>query len=499
MTRTFNWKIVFKTYGALLLIESLFMAFPTLVSHLYGEYDTMAFGISTGLTLLAGIFCLLLGGKAQKKVGQREGYVIVASVWLVFAAFGMLPFYLSGACSTITDSYFESMSGFSTFGGTIFSDVESLSHGILFWRSLSQWIGGMGIIVLSIAVLPMFGLGGMQLYSAEVTGVSYEKLGPRISGTAKGMWIMYISLTLSEIVILWICGMNGFDSICHSMSTIATGGFSTKNLSIMDYSPVIQWTIAVFMLLSGINFTLLIFLFRGKPKRLWKDEETRWYVLSILLFTLILGLGLFLHYGFVEPDDSYLNQHNLITHGERALRKAFFMVTSAVTSTGFAASDYMTWPKLFWVFVFFLMLLGGCAGSTAGGIKQVRVILLIKNGMAECQRRIHPNAVIPAKLNGTPVSQQTINNVMAFVFFYLLIIVLSVMVFCTTGLPFDEAIGTAFSALGNVGVSIGQFGPTGSYENFPVVAKWVASFVMLIGRLEIFTVLLLFSPALWRK
>lgn len=499
MTRTFNWKIVFKTLGALLLIEALFMCIPTLVSHLYREWDTGAFLVSTLITFSAGILGLFTGRKSQKKVGQREGYMIVGLIWIVFAAFGMLPFYLSGACATITDSYFESMSGFSTFGGTIFSDVESLSHGILFWRSLSQWIGGMGIIVLSIAVLPMFGLGGMQLYSAEVTGVSYEKLGPRISGTAKGMWIMYISLTLSEIVILWICGMNGFDSICHSMSTIATGGFSTKNLSIMDYSPVIQWTIAVFMLLSGINFTLLIFLFRGKPKRLWKDEETRWYVLSILLFTLILGLGLFLHYGFVEPDDSYLNQHNLITHGERALRKAFFMVTSAVTSTGFAASDYMTWPKLFWVFVFFLMLLGGCAGSTAGGIKQVRVILLIKNGMAECQRRIHPNAVIPAKLNGTPISQQTINNVMAFVFFYLLIIVLSVMVFCTTGLPFDEAIGTAFSALGNVGVSIGQFGPTGSYENFPVVAKWVASFVMLIGRLEIFTVLLLFSPALWRK
>lgn len=499
MTHTFNWKIVFKTLGALLLIEALFMSIPTLVSYIYHEWDTGAFIVSTLITLGAGLLGLFTGRKAPKKVGQREGYMIVGLIWIVFAAFGMLPFYLSGACATITDSYFESMSGFSTFGGTVFADVESLSHGILFWRSLSQWIGGMGIIVLSIAVLPMFGLGGMQLYSAEVTGVSYEKLGPRISGTAKGMWIMYISLTLAEFGLLWLCGMEGFDSICHSMSTIATGGFSTKNLSIMEYSASIQWIIAIFMLLSGINFTLLIFVFKGKPKRMWKDEETRWYVISILIFTLVLAAGLFHHYGFIEPDDGYWTEHNLLTHGEKALRKAFFMVTSAVTSTGFAASDYMTWPRLFWAFVFFLMLLGGCAGSTAGGIKQVRVLLMVKNGLAECQRRIHPNAVIPAKLNGKPVATQTINNVMAFVFFYLLIIALTTLVFCTTGIPFDEAIGTAFSSLGNVGVSIGHFGPTGSYSNFPVVAKWTSSLVMLIGRLEIFTVILLFSPTLWRK
>lgn len=499
MTRTFNWKIVFRTLGALLLIEAFFMLWPTAVSYIYKEYDTEAFAWSVGITTLAGVLGLWSGRRASKKVGEREGYLIVGSIWIVFSIFGMLPFYLSGALTTITDCFFETMSGFSTFGGTVISDLEVMSHAILFWRSLMQWIGGMGIIVLSIAILPMFGLGGMQLYQAEVTGVSYEKLGPRISGTAKSMWLMYILLTASEFGLLCLCGMDGFDSICHSMSTIATGGFSTKNLSIMEYNSAIQWVIAVFMMLSGINFTLLIYLFKGKPIRLWKDEETRWYVLSLLGFTLILATGLFIHYGFHEPDGDFLETHDLLAHGEKALRKAFFMVTSAVTSTGFAASDYMTWPKLFWVFVFFLMLLGGCAGSTAGGIKQIRIILLLKNSIAECKRRIHPNAIIPTMLNKKPVPQQTMNNVMAFIFCYLSIIVICVLIFCTCGLPFDEAIGTAFSALGNVGVSIGQFGPMGSYANFPVVAKWVASLVMVIGRLEIFTILLLFSPALWKK
>ena len=497
MTRTFNWKIVFKTLGALLLIEAIFMCAPTLVSYFYHDWDTGAFIVSTSITFIAGLVGLLSGRKAPKKVGQREGYAIVASIWIVFSAFGCLPFYLSGACTTITDSYFESMSGFSTFGGTIFNDVEILSHGILFWRSLSQWIGGMGIIVLSIAVLPMFGLGGMQLYSAEVTGVSYEKLGPRISGTAKSMWMMYIVMTLTEVGLLWLCGMEGFDSVCHSLSTIATGGFSTKNASILGYSPTIQWIVGIFMLLAGINFTLLIFVFRGKPSRLWKDEETRWYVVGLLIFTLLLAIGLARHY--FPSTDAATDWSTKLQVVEKAAREAFFTVVSAVTSTGFAAADYTDWPRLFWVFVVFLMLLGGCAGSTAGGIKQIRVVLLLKNGIAECRRRIHPNAIIPAKLNGKPVAQQTINDVMAFMFFYLAITLLGIMIFCACGLPFDLSVGTAISAVGDVGVCIGNFAPVGSYACFPALAKWVCALMMLVGRLEIFTVLLLFSPTLWRK
>lgn len=496
MTRTFNWKIVFKTYGALLLLESLFMALPTLVSHIYHECDTMAFGISTGFTLLAGLFSLLIGGRAPKRVGQREGYVIVASVWLVFAAFGMLPFYLSGASHTITDSYFEAMAGFTTFGGTIFTDVEVLTHGILFWRAMMQWLGGMGIIVLSVAVLPMFGLGGMQLYSAEVTGVSYEKLGPRISGTAKGMWLMYISLTLIEFGLLYLLKMDSFDALCHSMSTIATGGFSTKNAGMGAYSAGVQWVVAGFAMLSAINFTLLIFIFKGKPKRLWKDEETKWYISSTLVLTLIMAVGLFFQYGYQHQWDGL---SNFTQKAEESMRMAFFTVTNTVTSTGFSANyPRAEWPAVVTMFTFLMMFLGGCAGSTAGGIKQVRIIMLLKNSLAECKRRIHPNAVIPAKLNGKPVSTQTMNDIAAFFFLYLFIALLTALIFSATGLEFGDAIGTAASCMGNLGMNIGRFAD-GCYAELTDAAKWLASFVMCIGRLEIFTVILLFSPALWRK
>lgn len=496
MTHTFNWKIVIKTLGALLLIEALFMSVPTLVSHLYGDWDTGAFIVSTLITLGAGLLGLFTGRKAPKKVGQREGYLIVGLIWIVFAAFGMLPFYLSGACTTITDSYFESMSGFTTFGGTVFEDVEQLTHGILLWRSLSQWVGGMGIIVLSIAVLPMFGLGGMQLYSAEVTGVSYEKLGPRISGTAKGMWLMYISLTLIEFGLLYLMKMDSFDAICHSLSTIATGGFSTKNAGMGAYSAGIQWIVAVFAMLSAINFTLLIFIFKGKPKRLWKDEETRWYITSTLVFTLVMAAGLYFQCGHQH---TAAGLSGFITRAEEAIRMAFFTVTNTVTSTGFSA-DYPReeWPEVMTMFVFLMMFLGGCAGSTAGGIKQVRIVMLLKNSLAECKRRIHPNAVIPAKLNGQPVSTQTTNNIAAFVFLYLLISLLTAMMFSATGMAFGDAIGTAVSCMGNLGMNIGHFAG-GCYTELTDTAKWVASVVMCIGRLEIFTFILMFSPTLWRK
>lgn len=496
MTHTFNWKIVFKTYGALLVLESLFMVVPTLFSHVYGEWDTMSFCISTGMTLLAGLIGLMVGRKAPKRVGQREGYVIVASVWLVFAAFGMLPFYLSGACNTITDSYFEAMAGFTTFGGTIFNDVEVLSHGILFWRAMMQWLGGMGIIVLSIAVLPMFGLGGMQLYSAEVTGVSYEKLGPRISGTAKGMWIMYISLTLIEFGLLYVMNMGSFDAICHSMSTIATGGFSTRNAGMGAYNAGVQWIVAIFAMLSAINFTLLLFIFKGKPKRLWKDEETRWYLSATMAFTLVMATGLFIHNGYHHTTN---NLADFINRAEEVIRMAFFTVTNTITSTGFSANySRAEWPAVMTMLIFVMMFLGGCAGSTAGGIKQIRIVMLLKNSLAECKRRIHPNAVIPTKLNGKPISTQTMNDISAFAFFYLLITLLAAVLFSATGLDFGDAFSTAVSCMGNLGMNIGHYAD-GCYSSLTDAAKWAASFVMCIGRLEIFTFILLFSPTLWRK
>lgn len=499
MTRTFNWRLVFKTMGVLTTLEALFMLVPTITAWWYHEADLGAWIVSSAITWFNSWWLLLAGRKAEKRVGEREGYIIVASVWIVYSLFGMLPFWLSGALPTLTDAWYETMAGFTTTGSTVISDVTAMTHSILLWRALMQWIGGMGIIVLSVAILPMFGLGGMQLYSAEVTGVSYEKLSPRIADTAKHMWLTYIGLTIAEGALLWLFGMGTFDAICHSMSTISTGGFSTRNDSMISDNAAIQWTTAVFMFLSGLNFTQLIYLFRGKPQRLLHDEETRWYTGAILVCTFILATGLFIHYGIEHDVRKIVELENIFWTIERALRKGFFMVCSAMTSTGFAASDYMTWPRLLWVFVFFMMFTGASSGSTAGGIKWVRIGIFAKSAIVEIKRRIYPNAVIPVRFNGRTLREQTTSNVMAFMFFYITIIILAVLIFCASGVEFDEAIGTAVSGIGNVGVSIGQFGPLGSYCNYPTVAKWTMTFVMLIGRLEIFTVLLLFSRALWKK
>lgn len=489
MTRTFNTRMVFRTMGALLLIEAVFMTMALFVSLWYGEADSGVFLLSTIITLLAGVIGLLVGRRAESRMGEREGYVIVAMVWVVFSAFGLLPYYLSGQVPTLTDAWFESMSGFTTTGATIIPDLEVITHGLLFWRSLTQWIGGMGIIVLSIAILPIFGLNGMQLYAAEVSGLTYEKVSPRIADTAKMMWSIYVLLTVTEVVALWLCGMDMFDAVCHSFSTIATGGFSTHNNSLEYYdSAAIHYTVTFFMFISGINFVMLIYLLRGKTRYFFKDEELRWYSVAVAVFAVLLTVGLYV----ARPGWSGVEM-------ERAFRDSIFTVISSMTSTGYTISDYMYWPVVAWVVIFFLMLTGACAGSTAGGIKWVRLAIIMKNGVAEFQRRIHPNAIIPVKLNEKAVPQQTINNIMAFLIFYVFIIVVTVVIFCATGVDFDEAIGSAVSAIGNVGISIGQFGPAGTYAEFPVVAKWVMSFVMLIGRLEIFTVLLLFTRALWRK
>lgn len=482
MTRTFNWRLVFKTMGVLTTLEALFMLIPTATAWFYHEADFGAWVISSIITWLSTWWMLMAGRHAEKRVGEREGYVIVAAVWIVYSMFGMLPFWLSGTLPSLTDAWYETMAGFTTTGSTVITDVAAQTHSILLWRALMQWIGGMGIIVLSVAILPMFGLGGMQLYSAEVTGVSYEKLSPRIADTAKHMWLTYIGLTVGEGLLLWIFGMGHFDALCHAMSTISTGGFATHNDSVSTYCPAIQWTMAIFMLLSGINFTQLIYFFRGKPQRLLHDEETRWYVSACVVAGIVLSVGLLVHTRLLS-----------------SIRIGFFTAISTITSTGFVASDYMLWPPILWMIVFFLMFTGGASGSTSGGMKWVRLAIFAKSAMTEIKRRIHPNAVIPVRYNGHTLREQTTSNVMAFMFFYVAIIVLASLCFCACGIGFDESIGIAVSMIGNVGVSIGQWGASGCYAALPAVAKWVATFVMLIGRLEIFTVLLLFSRALWKK
>lgn len=482
MTRLFNWRIVFKTMGVLTTLEAFFMLAPTFAAWWYHEADLGAWIVSSVITWFSSWWMLGAGRKAEKRVGEREGYIIVASVWVVYSIFGMLPYWLSGTLPFVTDAWYETMAGFTTTGSTVFTDVAAQTHSVLLWRALSQWIGGMGIIVLSVAILPMFGLGGMQLYSAEVTGVSYEKLSPRIADTAKHMWLTYIGLTIAEGLLLWLFGMGRFDALCHALATISTGGFATHNDSVIAFGPAIQWTILIFMLLSAINFTQLIYLFRGKPQRMFHDEETRWYVGACLVAGIALSVGLLIH-----------------THMWSSIRIGLFTAVATITSTGFVASDYMVWPPLLWVIVFFLMFTGGASGSTAGGVKWVRIAIFAKSALAELKRRIHPNAVIPVRFNGHTLREQTTSNVMAFMFFYISIIVLATIWFCACGIGFDESLGIAVSMIGNVGVSIGQWGSSGCYAAMPAAAKWAATFVMLIGRLEIFTVLLLFSRALWKK
>lgn len=497
MTRQFNTRLVVKTMGALLVIESVFMAIAMSVSFFYGDPDDGAFLVSTILTLVAGWIGIAIGTGASSQVGEREGYVIVALVWVVFSAFGMLPYWLSGQIPSFTDAWFETMSGFSTTGATILDDIEVLSHGALFWRSMTQWLGGLGIIVLSLALLPMFGLGGMQLYAAEMNGISYEKLSPRIADTAKSLWITYILLTIAEVGLLWAEGMPIFDSVCHSFTTVSSGGFSTKNMSIAFYaSPIIDYTVAFFMLLAGVNFGLIILFFRGKPGRLWHDEETKWYLSAVGVVTAVLTIGLMVQW---LTDSFAASSNEFFSHLETAFREGLFTTIATMTSTGFGIADYMTWPPFLWVVVFFLMFTGASSGSTSGGMKWVRLMIFVKSGFAEFKRRIHPNAIVPVKLNGKPITQQTTNNVMAFLQFYLMILIVTVLIFCGTGVDFDESIGAAVSALGNIGPSIGQYGPAGTYALFPTTAKWVMTLVMLIGRLEIFTVLLLFTKALWKK
>ena len=482
MTRMFNWRLVFSTMGMLTTLEALFMLVPTFTAWWYHEPDLGAWIVSSAITWFSSWWMLLAGRHAERRVSEREGYVIVASVWLVYSLFGMLPFWLSGALPSITDAWYETMAGFTTTGSTVFTDVAAQTHSILLWRSLMQWIGGMGIIVLSVAILPMFGLGGMQLYSAEVTGVSYEKLSPRIADTAKHMWVTYILLTLSEGVLLWLFGMNKFDAVCHSLATISTGGFATHNDSVMSYDPAIQWTILFFMMLSGINFTQLIYALRGKPQRLLKDEETKWYIGACLIAGVVLSAGLLAH-----------------THLWSSIRIGLFTAVATITSTGFVAADYMIWPPVLWVIVLFLMFTGGASGSTSGGLKWVRIAIFAKSAHAEIKRRIHPNAVVPVRFNGVTVREQTTSNIVAFMFFYALIIGLGTLWFCGCGIGFDESLGIAVSMIGNVGVSIGQWGSSGCYAAMPAAGKWVATLIMLIGRLEIFTVLLLFSRSLWKK
>lgn len=480
-----NSERIINVLGLLIIIEGFFVLFCLPVSFYFGDGDSLAFVVTAVVMFSAGLTMWFFTKDAGKSIGKREGFIIVSLVWVLFSVLGSLPFWLSGAIPSFTDSFFETISGFTTTGATILNDIEAVPRGLLLWRSLTQWMGGMGIIVLSLAILPVLGIGGMQLFVAEVPGPTKEKLHPRVMQTAQRLWGIYMLFTGLEIVLLVAGGMSLFDAFCHSFTTMATGGYSTRQASIAHFdSPFIQYVITLFMFIAGTNFILSYFAIRLRFDKIWKNEEFRFYLGLVLLFTLIFSVGLFL---------------TAESSAEESFRLAAFQVVSIITTTGYVTADYLLWMPLLSVLIFVLMFFGGSAGSTGGGVKIIRVLLIMKNSYLEVKRLIYPNAVIPVKLNERPVPQQIVGNVLAFVFIYVLILIISVVVISSMGYDIDTSFGAAAATLGNIGPGIGLVGPVGDYAHFPDFGKWFLSFLMLLGRLELFTVLVLLAPAFWRK
>jgi trk system potassium uptake protein TrkH len=482
--RKINFSLIIRIIGFLLVIEGLFMFTALPFTYKYCNLECYAIPISGTITIVLGGLMFLLNRKSSKNIGKREGFIIVTFTWVLISLFGALPYYISGTIPSFSDAFFETISGFTTTGATILTDIEAMPKDLLYWRSLTHWLGGMGIIVFTVAILPILGIGGMQLFMAEMPGVTYDKLHPRITATAKRLWGIYVLLTLLQTLLLWAGEMDFFDAINHAYATMATGGFSTRNASIAAFSPYSQYIIIIFMILAGTNFTLHYFALHGKIARVFKDEEYRGYIAIIGIITFIIAVGLLIVGN---------------THPEAAFRDALFTVTSILTTTGFATANYLMWPTILWMLIFVLMFIGGSAGSTGGGMKIIRQMLLLNNSWMELKRAIHPNAVLPVRFNKKSVSQDTIYKVMAFFLMYVLIFSMGMIALSAMGLDFQTAVGASIASLGNIGPGIGNVGPVDNYAFMPLGAKWLLAFMMLMGRLEIFTVLILFSPQFWKR
>lgn len=481
-----NFYIITKILGTLLALESLFMVVPMAISLYHGGDDLTAFLISIATTLFAGATLFTIGRKDHDKMGKKEGYLIVATSWVFFSLFGMLPFLLSGYIPTVTDAFFETISGFTTTGATILTDIESLPHGLLFWRSLIQWLGGLGIVLFTLAVLPMLNSGGgIQLFNAEVTGITHDKLRPRINETANRLWGIYMLFTATCALLLWAGGMSLFDAVCHSFTALATGGYSTKQASIAHWdSSFIEWVMIVFMLLASINFSLLYFALLGNFKKLINSEETKWLMGIILLATAAIVIGL---YASDQPYASFAD----------TIRTALFQVISIISTTGYATADFNTWGYFFITIIFLIMFFGGTAGCTSGGAKIIRLIVLIKNTANEFYRHLHPNAIVPVRIEDKVVDYDRVSKVLAFIFVYVLLLVVGAVLQTTMGLTFTEAFGNTLTSVSNVGPGFNRF--ASNFAALPDAGKWLMSFLMLVGRLELFTVLILFTPYFWKK
>jgi trk system potassium uptake protein TrkH len=493
-----NFKIIFHFLGLLLLFNGGFMLLSSIVSLIYADGVTLKLVASGIAVLLVGLIIMLSTRKHSKEMNKREGYIVVTFGWIIMALSGTLPYIFTGTIPNFTNAFFETMSGYTTTGATILNDIEIVPKGVLFWRSTTHWIGGMGIIVLAIAILPLLGIGGMQLFAAEAPGPNTDKLHPRITDTAKRLWLIYFGYTAAETILLQVAGMSFFDAINHSMSTLSTGGFSTKNASLAYWNnqPMIQYIVIVFMFLAGANFVLSYFAFKGKVQKIIKDEEFKLYFKFIAIFTLISALIIYFK---ADLSISSIDHPMVWGKAESAFRHALFQVLTVITTTGFITADYTLWTPFLVVFFFGLMFLGGSAGSTSGGVKVVRHLILIKNGFMEFKRSLHPNAVLPVRYNTKSISGDIVFNILGFFILYMLSFIVGALVFSMFQIDFISAVGLSASSLGNIGPALGNFGPVNNYAALPPLAQWWASFLMLIGRLELFTVLILLTPFFWRN
>ncbi|MCC8200146.1 MAG: TrkH family potassium uptake protein [Tannerellaceae bacterium] len=484
-----NIRFIIKMLGGMFLLETFFMLLAALVALLYRENDLYPLLVSSGIMFTAGLVFYFIGFRANEyNAGRREGMLVVTLTWIFLSLVGMLPFYLGGYIDTITDAFFETMSGFTSTGATILDDIEALPHGILFWRSLTQWQGGIGIVVFTVALIPILGGGASQMYDAETsgTGIIHERFRPRITQVAKRLWGVYIVLTIFLIGLLWVGPMNMFDAINHALTTISTGGYSTKNDSIAYWdSAYIEYVVMIFMMVGATNMTLIYFCFNGNPSKLLTNEEFRWFVYFVLITVCIVTAWL-LYNGYVSGF-------------EEGWRKSSFQVITLISSCGFITENYINWGPFFWIIALTLMFIGGCAGSTCGGLKMARFVVLSKNLSNELKKQTHPRAVLPVRMNGTVVSGHIVHRILAFAFVYMGLIIISATLLMLDGLAFDEGLGAAVSAVSNIGPALGKIGAAGNFSEVSDLTKWFLSFLMMIGRLEIFTVITILLPGFWKQ
>lgn len=482
-----NWKLIAKVLGMLLFFEASFMLLCLVMSLAFHEDDDMAFMMSTIFTFASAFILTYFGHTADNSLSRRDAYVVVPTSWMVFSFFGMFPFLIHGCINNFTDAYFETMSGFTTTGATIIENVEALPHGIKFWRSLMQWIGGLGIVFFTIAVLPSLVGGSIKVFAAEATGPMRSKMHPRLSTSSKWIWSIYFLLTIVCGLSFWAAGMDWFDATNYSMTTTATGGFSTHNGStVFFHSKTIEYLCILFQFLAGINFTLLyVGLFKFKISAFVRNTEFKLYLAIIGIATawIMYLLVTHLHYNY-----------------EFAFRSALFQVVSFITTTGLSNTNAGMWPHVTWMILMVLMFTGACAGSTTGGFKCIRVSMILKVLRNEFQRILHPNAVLPVKINGQSVPQEKLVSLLAFLTLFATMLLLSTAIMVASGIDVTNSLTIAFSLISNVGAGLDtNIGPVMSWTELSTPLKWLCSFLMLVGRLEIISVLVIFTRSFWKK